>query len=62
MGHSTENQSEKWPEHDSFWQVYILSVYPTARRHEPKFIGAHGGLQVDKQKVCVVTGSVEWLL
>ena len=33
----------------------VPPVYPTARRHARP----HGGLQVDKQKVCQVTGSVE---
>ena len=54
-----ECHPEKRPIWDSFWQVMVPPVYPTARRHRNGLIGPHGGPKVDKQKVCQVTGSVE---
>ena len=41
---------------DRLW--YPLSILLLAAIG-PKLIGPHGGLQVDKQKVCQVTGSVD---
>ena len=49
---------KKW---DSIWQVYT-PVYPTARRHRSEAHRSNGSLQVDKQKVYQITGSVESLL
>ena len=44
---------------DGLW--YPLSILLLAAIGA-KLIGPHGGLQVDKQKVCQVTGSMEWPL
>ena len=54
-----ECHPKKRPKWDSFWQVMVpLSILLLATMGA-KLIGPQGGLQVAKQKVCQVTGSVE---
>ena len=48
----------KRPKLDRFWQVTVPLAYPTAHRHRSEAHSPYGG-QVDKQKVGLVTGSVD---